>query len=343
MRITTAHTLFSRWKHWDDLTWVIEEYAVWSEIHRVASTSQNWKGKRWSDKWAKEVHNLANKLREAEITADKKQRVAFSLRRLSQRTDFGDISTELVSTALRFGDSATLPSELLIAPQKLDLGPSEFVLGGSCTVRFGYYKIYGKREEVAIKEFDLTASTKIKLRIAQEAFTWRELSKTNRDFIVQFFGAEMSDKHLRLISQRMAHGDIVAFLNLETNKNETIRLKTISRVARAIAWMHSKDFIHGDIKGENVFVDAHGNPKHVPTPRTYSLSLSQYANDESIQSAITNSSLRLRGSIRWMAPESFENPASGPTKKRDVYAFAYLVLEVEGGYSCPQSALIFHR
>ncbi|KAJ7677901.1 hypothetical protein DFH06DRAFT_562360 [Mycena polygramma] len=44
-RVATAHKLFTRCLQWDDFRWVIEEYGVWSEIHRIASITKNWKGK----------------------------------------------------------------------------------------------------------------------------------------------------------------------------------------------------------------------------------------------------------------------------------------------------------
>lgn len=105
---------------------------------------------------------------------------------------------------------------------------------------------------------------------SQEAFTWRELSKTDSHFIVKFYGADVSDSdtHLRLISRQMEHGSIKEFLNLDMNKNEFIRYRTVCAgtiifptgcltiiwiqihgVVRAVKWLHSKHFVHADIKG----------------------------------------------------------------------------------------------
>ncbi|KAJ6564642.1 hypothetical protein B0H19DRAFT_1259059 [Mycena capillaripes] len=131
-RITTAHTLFSRWIKWEDYEWAIEEYPVWSEIHRLASTSKNWKGKNWSEKWAREVLTLARNL-PPDLSSDKKQRVAFSLRRLSQWAALPNTSTELISTALELGDSSHLTPELLINRQNLEESNfSTSIPGGSC-------------------------------------------------------------------------------------------------------------------------------------------------------------------------------------------------------------------
>ncbi|KAJ7677902.1 kinase-like domain-containing protein [Mycena polygramma] len=149
----------------------------------------------------------------------------------------------------------------------------------------------------------------------------------------------------------MEHGNIVEFLNSGTNRSHlAFRCRTIQKVARAIDWIHSKGFVHADIKGANVLVDADGNPRladfgisrivheeiaetEADLTRVPRDSLSEdtgYANDASVNSSAKHSSLgvgrKIPGSIRWMAPESFESRE--PTKKRDVYAFAYLVLQI---------------
>ncbi|KAJ7097559.1 kinase-like domain-containing protein [Mycena epipterygia] len=151
----------------------------------------------------------------------------------------------------------------------------------------------------------------------------------------------------------MDHGTIVHFLNLDMNKNEFIRYQTIHGVVRAIKWLHSKHFVHADIKGANVLVDDKGIPKlgdfgisrliletleevNVdPEPdngpgATHSLSPGQELNDDSIPLRASNSITKPRivGSPRWMAPERFDAHSHEPTKQSDVYSFAYLVYEI---------------
>jgi hypothetical protein len=46
-RTINTHALFSKWEQWKQFDWAIGEFSVWSEIHRLGSTGQNWKGKDW--------------------------------------------------------------------------------------------------------------------------------------------------------------------------------------------------------------------------------------------------------------------------------------------------------
>ncbi|KAJ7722890.1 hypothetical protein DFH07DRAFT_971770 [Mycena maculata] len=220
-RVAEAHALFNKWQRWDDPTWVIKELSVWSEIHRIGSSGQDWKGKEWSEKWAEEILALVAKWTpSSDLTLERKQQVALSLRRLSQRDKISaPMSKRLTSAALRLGDSSDLPPELLINPDRLKdaKGTEEERAGGSSVVRFGHYKVYEKWERVAIKEFhfDKKQYTEIKPRFSLEAFTWRELSKQDNHFIVKFSGAEISDTNLRLISRQMEHGNIVNIFDIE--------------------------------------------------------------------------------------------------------------------------------
>ncbi|KAJ7489119.1 kinase-like domain-containing protein [Mycena latifolia] len=241
-----------------------------------------------------------------------------------------DLSTRLTAEALRLGDSPDLPPELLLSLRKLEYTDADPVNGGSGTVRFGICKILGKMEKVAIKEFYVRNTSKIKPLFSREAYTWRELSKTDSHFIVKFFGADISDSRLRLVSRRMEHGNIVQFLNVEINMGEAIRCQTIYGVVCAIERLHAKGYIHADIKGANILVDEKGNPKLGDFGIScLALDAVEEANtklETDDSAALTQQ--RIVGSIRWMAPERFNSPFHEPTRASDVYSFAYLVCEI---------------
>ncbi|KAJ7097560.1 hypothetical protein C8R44DRAFT_367003 [Mycena epipterygia] len=101
-RAIAAHRLFVEWttRDRDDLMWVIEEFNIWSEIHRLGSLGQNWKGKEWSTKWAEEVLDLAEKwvregpklseefgLSNPALASYRMQKAALSLRRIGNMSD----------------------------------------------------------------------------------------------------------------------------------------------------------------------------------------------------------------------------------------------------------------
>ncbi|KAJ7689664.1 hypothetical protein B0H17DRAFT_1134805 [Mycena rosella] len=326
-----AHRLFLRWTEWDDVTWVIEEFSVWSEIHRLGSIRSNWKGKIWSAPWAKELLKLAqNLVFPSNPSIDNRPRVALSLRRISHRDNIpNDLSIRLTAEALRLGDSPNLPPELSIVLKNLEYTDADPVYGGSGRVRFGYYKSGLKREKVAIKEFHMGNPNKIKQLFSREAFTWKHLSKTDSHFIVKFLGADISDSRLRLISRQMEHGNVVHFLNLEGNRNDTIRFKTIHGIVRAIDQLHSQDYVHGDIKGGNILIDEQGNPKL----GDFGISRLAREADGDVPADLASGNIAhriIQGSIRWMAPERgcYPFPLPEPSKASDVYSFAYLICEI---------------
>ncbi|KAJ6598182.1 kinase-like domain-containing protein [Mycena vulgaris] len=327
-----AHRLFSIWVKWTALQWVVGGFSVWSEIHRLGSIRTNWKGKKWSAKWAEEMLIVAKELPVTpDITPYERQQMASSLRRLSQRDNISNaVSTRLTAQALRWGDSLDLIPELLINRAKLEYTDAAPVSGGSGNVHFGYYKIYGKREEVAIKEFYARDPGRIKPIFSREVFTWRELTKNDSHFIVKFFGADSSASRFRLISRKMNNENIVHFLNLKTNSNQAIRCQKIYGVVSAIDWLHSRQYVHADIKGANILVDEGGNPKlgDFGISRLAFETVDAANADPGSDDIPFSTRTTIAGSIRWMAPERFDSPCVEPTKESDVYSFAYLVCEI---------------
>ncbi|KAF7358788.1 Kinase-like protein [Mycena sanguinolenta] len=378
-RIAKAFDLFSQWADWSDFQWAVGEYIVWSEMHRIGSTVNNrWTGMDRSNAWAEEVIEfIEHWTGTQELNLTQRHEIAFTLRRLShQEVMTAKMSSRLVSVAVMLGDSPDLPPELVINPTKLadtssslppldanadaEAIPRPRYAGGSSDVRFGYYKFRGRREPVAIKEFRFSKPYgELKPRFSLEAFTWAYLSKGDNSFVVKFFGADIGENNLRLISRWQTHVNIVHFLNLETNKNQNFRFQKICSVAHAISWLHSKNMVHADIKGSNVLVDAKGVPRladfgisrlvhdtidevgtkpevGVRNPENRSTlnamkpwdSKSPQLNTDSVCATNTSSArTRFVGSINWMAPERFRDSPE-PTKASDVYAFAYLVLEI---------------
>ncbi|KAJ7809025.1 kinase-like domain-containing protein [Mycena olivaceomarginata] len=370
--VTEAHNQFLKWNRWDKFDWAVEEHTVWSEIHRLGR-GENWKGKEWlSDTWANQIMDFLEKWMPCQdLTLDQKQRIAYSLRRLSNRYQIStQTSNRLVSAAISLGDSSELPLELIINQEKLEGGTTSSVppglvcnphcIGGSSDVRIGYYRFQQKREQVAIKEFRFLKKPydETKPRFTLEAFTWAQLSKGDPPFVVKFFGADISTESLRLISQWQINDNIVHFLNLDENSHEDFRCQKICQVAHAISWLHSKDVVHADIKGANILVDAKGVPKLAD----FGISRIIHETIDESQEAIHNPSnsepqsllgvmkpwdadgpelnadsapitkarstgMGFAGSINWMAPERFRSPHQ-PTKASDVYAFAFLVVEI---------------
>ncbi|KAJ6606858.1 hypothetical protein B0H10DRAFT_578310 [Mycena sp. CBHHK59/15] len=263
--IKAVKTLFLKWSEWDHLDWIKGEDIVWSEIHRLGRTG--WTGRARSLEWATEVLRYAKEFESAsEIGASKRAQAAMSLRRLAQGENIPKhISSELTMIATALGDSSELPPELQIRiyHNRLKIHDDPGNSGGSCTVRFGCYKIYGKVEDIAIKEFRFKGRShvEIKSKLAQETWNWRELSKTTTPYIVEFFGADISDpKRLCLISRQMTNGNIVQYLNHSTTSSEATRLNLVLSGIRDCLIVF--EWLISDLsRCANVLVDTCGVPR----------------------------------------------------------------------------------
>ncbi|KIM73793.1 hypothetical protein PILCRDRAFT_718339 [Piloderma croceum F 1598] len=113
------------------------------------------------------------------------------------------------------------------------------------------------------------------------------------------------------------------------------RLAVILGVARGLEYLHSKDVIHGDLKGHNVLMDDDG------TPLLSDFGRSKFIDHRGFTTAFA-------GSARYMAPEltaaepdvvygedehgTYENQGTpNLTKETDVFAFSMLALEILTG------------
>lgn len=93
-------------------------------------------------------------------------------------------------------------------------------------------------------------------------------------------------------------------------------------IAQGLAYLHSQDIIHGDLRGSNILVD---DDWHV---RLADFGLSVFSD----ATAATQTSHR-GGSVRWMSPELHLPQSCGldtfqRTFASDVYSFAFVCVEV---------------
>ncbi|KAF9257193.1 kinase-like protein [Marasmius fiardii PR-910] len=160
----------------------------------------------------------------------------------------------------------------------------------------------------------------------KETLLWTQLSHPN---LLPFLGVNTTKFPGRfcLVSPWMANGEIKNFLK---NNPDHDKLAVIIEIAAGMAYLHSLDIVHGDIKGANVLVDVQGRCKLAD----FGLAVHAVAS-----SLITSASGR-KGTLRWMAPELLigqdndETPYDKKTKLkfgRDIYAYAMTVLEIITG------------
>ncbi|KAF9643883.1 kinase-like protein [Thelephora ganbajun] len=142
---------------------------------------------------------------------------------------------------------------------------------------------------------------------------WKYLEHPN---ILSLRGVTMNPP--RLISDWMPNGNLSNYIGNNANAD---RLGLISDIVEGFKYLHSRDVIHGDIKGLNILVD---NPVRA---RIADFGISIVTrNDNSLRPATDQSMIF---TLRWAAPEVLQG--GNPSKKSDVYSFAMVMIEVFTG------------
>ncbi|KAJ7483070.1 kinase-like domain-containing protein, partial [Mycena galericulata] len=168
--------------------------------------------------------------------------------------------------------------------------------------------------DALLKRLELTLD-----RTLAEALIWRQLSHPN---LLPFFGLYYFQTRLCLVSPWMENGHIRAFLKRESYDTDGL-LSLILDVAVGLEHLHAKGVVHGDLKGDNIFV----TPSRRACIADFGLS-TILTPLSSIR--FTHSSKRTQGgTVRYQAPELHQGGHND--HRSDVYAFGCLVYELLTG------------
>ncbi|EKM55073.1 uncharacterized protein PHACADRAFT_255418 [Phanerochaete carnosa HHB-10118-sp] len=146
---------------------------------------------------------------------------------------------------------------------------------------------------------------------------------------------ELFGGHFCLVTDWMPYGNIMDFIEAYLFVLDEIK-RFVVEIASALAYLHSKNVVHGDLHVNNILIDA---TRHV---RLADFGLSDFsdASSASVSSAAT-------GAVRYMAPEilSPEDYALQHvrhTPQSDVHSFAMCIWAIFNGdspfHSCPAFA-----
>ncbi|KAJ7812488.1 hypothetical protein B0H14DRAFT_3752443 [Mycena olivaceomarginata] len=191
----------------------------------------------------------------------------------------------------------------------------------------GHSKLYpkcfaltGLEQERHVRE-DLSAMSiqAFSAVFGHEALIWRQLSHPN---LLPFIGLYYFQQRLCLVSPWMENGHIRGFLKQRTYDVDYL-LSLILDVALGLEHLHAMGVVHGDLKGDNIFV----------TP-TYRACIADFGLSSIVTSMssirFTNTSERREGgTARYQAPEL--HVGGHNNYKSDIYAFACLVYELLTG------------
>ncbi|RDI84830.1 hypothetical protein Vi05172_g5185 [Venturia inaequalis] len=165
----------------------------------------------------------------------------------------------------------------------------------------------------------------------------RELKHEN---IVQYLGSNSDDTHLNIFLEYVPGGSVASMLINYGPLGESLITNFVRQILTGLAYLHSKDIIHRDIKGANILVDNKGSVKISDfgiSKRVEASSLLTPAAKKGAQR------VSLQGSVFWMAPEVVRQTAY--TRKADIWSLGCLIIEMLTGQhphpNCTQMQAIF--
>ncbi|KAF9649285.1 kinase-like protein [Thelephora ganbajun] len=211
------------------------------------------------------------------------------------------------------GTRAILPASYTLSAGLLKFDANPFASGGYGDVYLGTLggsKVCARRMRLYHdRSDDNRRLTKIFYR---EAITWKRLTHPN---IVPLLGLTIAP--LQLISSWMPGGTLREYIGKHPDSD---RPGLLSDVAKGLCYLHSRDVIHGGIKGANILVDDSGHA------RIADFSEAILAKDED---SVGDDSGVPDHSPRWTAPEVLNKGAYN--KAADIFSFAMTMIEVFTG------------
>jgi mitogen-activated protein kinase kinase kinase len=167
----------------------------------------------------------------------------------------------------------------------------------------------------------------------------RDLKHKN---IVQYLGSNSDESHLNIFLEYVPGGSVATMLVNYGPLGESLIQNFVRQILTGLAYLHSRDIIHRDIKGANILVDNKGSVK------ISDFGISKRVEASSLLSTPGNGKkgnprVSLQGSVFWMAPEVVRQTAY--TRKADIWSLGCLIVEMFTGShphpNCTQLQAIF--
>ena len=159
------------------------------------------------------------------------------------------MSEQLIQTPCAFGDNGNFLLE------------RELGSGGMGGVYMGRDKMLDRPVAVKVMQKELGADAEFVEKFKREAQSAAKLIHPN---IAQVYSYGICDGMPYIAMELAAGGSLYSIMNANPGKTDVARvIKICQQVAQALQCASDQGFVHGDVKPENVLLDANGNAKLV--------------------------------------------------------------------------------
>ncbi|KAJ7264179.1 kinase-like domain-containing protein [Mycena rebaudengoi] len=258
-----------------------------------------------------------------------------------------------MASTLLSGHSQVVPDlteslgEFLLLTSQITIGPFPTAQGGFSDVYRGQYTrpSHAHRAhrntcftiEIAVKVLRVTERCSLERalkHLKKEATVWMQLDDIH---VAKFYGVAVVGGRPALILEWCSQGTATDYL---MGKSLDERLRVILSLAKGLAYVHSRNVVHGDLKASNVLISEGGY-----------VVLSDFGLSRTLErpTGYTTSTYSAAGSLNWLSPELIrhwfhtEEPCV-KTLASDVWAFGCTVYELLTGLapyaSSPPHALL---
>src|SRR3984893_4472895 len=190
---------------------------------------------------------------------------------------------------------------------------SNLVLG-KLLGRGGFGEVYlgeWNYHKVAIKKFFLLDEQLIQQEIDI-------IKKLRSKYIIQLYSVEIHDESIVMITDYAENGNLATVLeNRDIKMDWELRLKITDNIIRGLAFLHSNNIVHRDLKSLNILMNEY-----------YEAKLCDFGLAKiKTKTASTMLNNNNAGTLRWMAPELFSKRPHY-NYKSDIYSLAIVMWEI---------------
>ncbi|KAF9143751.1 hypothetical protein BGX30_014909 [Mortierella sp. GBA39] len=160
------------------------------------------------------------------------------------------------------------------------------------------------------------------------------LQRLRHRHIIQFFRTHKQDGSIYLLMDLAENGSLASAINTKSGGGQDLlldwptKMRLTQEIARGLEYIHYECVIHRDLKSANVLLTRHMEVKLAD------FGLAQVRQSMSTGASMSNSSVGIVGTVRWMAPELFSDKPKYSSKS-DMYALGMVMWEMAANCTIP--------